>query len=314
MYYNFVYLKIPKRIEPRLQKGACGRHRTHRPRVIKNMKRKAAKLLAVLAALILLTASLSPAVYALDMFSSFSELMGGRFGDILTELLGGGQIGGGNNNGTAITLGDLMNNADSNLLLTYLSQRLAALGVDATNSEIAMAIAGLVNGDLSMDLSSLINTNDFINTLAQYLLENPPTTEPPTTQPPVTQQPETQPTQPTEPPTTQPPVTTPTLPPDYSYTLPTVVMPTADYSYQGAQTFPQATETEPVTEPSYAYVEPQVSYADELTTTPFAPVYQDELGTRANSQALKLGLGAAILVMAAGAIVAVAIMLKKTKA
>jgi hypothetical protein len=278
------------------------------------MKRKAAKLLAVLAALILLTASLSPAVYALDMFSSFSELMGGRFGDILTELLGGGQIGGGNNNNPAITLGDLMNNADSNLLLTYLSQRLAALGVDATNSEIATAIAGLVNGDLSLDLSSLISSNDFINNLAEYLQANPPTTAPPATQP--TEPPATQPpaTQPTEPPTTQPPVTTPIVQPDYSYTVPTVVMPTTDYTYQGAQTFPQATETEPVTEPSYAYVEPQVSYADELTTTPFAPVYQDELGTRANSQALKLGLGAAILVMAAGAIVAVAIMLKKTKA
>ena len=100
--------------------------------------------------------------------------------------------------------------------------------------------------------------------------------------------------------------------------MPSIVIPSATYtySYQGAVTYTTETTstTESTTAPSYSYVEPSVSYTNPLTTVPFAPVYEDNNATEKSGGGVKLAIGIGVLLLSAGAIVAVVIMLKKNKA
>ena len=263
------------------------------------MKKLTLKITAVIAAVILLTAALAPTAFALGGFDigSFSELLGGDFSDLsgLGEIIGG-LLGGGSGNGEGISLGDLVLNPNG--VMDILQERLANLGVEASRGEIINAIYALIGDTNPGDISSLLTSNDFINRLAEYLLANQ-TTEPLTeltTLPPATEEN-----------TTLAPVTT-EIP---SYEIPTVVIPST-YIYQGADaysTLPAATTTEPV----YSYVQPSTQYAEAATTVPFTPNYEESTRSAANNSA-KLMIGAVVVLASVGAIVVVAMMLKKTKA
>ena len=263
------------------------------------MKKLTLKITAVIAAVILLTAALAPTAFALGGFDigSFSELLGGDFSDLsgLGEIIGG-LLGGGNGNGEGISLGDLVLNPNG--VMDILQERLANLGVEASRGEIINAIYALIGDTNPGDISSLLTSNDFINRLAEYLLANQ-TTEPLTeltTLPPATEEN-----------TTLAPVTT-EIP---SYEIPTVVIPST-YIYQGADaysTLPAATTTEPV----YSYVQPSTLYTEPATTVPFTPNYTENAANTASNNTAKLMIGAVVVLASAGAIVVVAMMLKKTK-
>ena len=258
------------------------------------MKKLSVKITAVLAAVILLTAVLAPTAYALGGFDfgSFSELLGDNFdfgsiSDILSGILGGG-------NGQGISLSDLLNNQGGVLLI--LQERLENINVSATTEEIREALKVLLaDADIS-DLSVLLNSNDFLNLLADYLQETrttEPRTEVPTTEAPTEAT--------TDDATTEP----------LSIEVPTVIIPST-YVYQGADiytTMPAMATTEPV----YSYVQPSTQYTEPATTVPFTPNYTESTREAANNST-KLMIGAVVVLASVGAIVVVAVMLKKTKA
>ena len=269
---------------------------------------------------LLLVMAVAPTVYALGTLGTFDELMGGDFGELLNQLLGGGNNGGNNNGQTGFTLSDLMQNPGG--MLDTLRERLAGVDVDASNSTIAEAIMALVNGNSVSDLRELLNSNDFINQLADYIEQQQATSTTANT----------------------PSGNTPTgsnNPSDVEGSttayngsgydddldVPSIVIPSATYTftYQGAQTYTttptSASSTSAVstsgtstTDPSYSYADPSVSYTNALTTVPFTPVYEDSAGTAKNGSGVKLAIGIGVLLVSAGAVVAVAIMLKKNKA
>ena len=259
------------------------------------MKKTTTKILAVLTVLILLTAVTAPTAYALGGFDigSFTELLGDNFdigsiGEIIGSLMGG-------NNGEGISLSDIFSNPNG--VLDILQERLANMDVTASRAEIANAIVALLQDTDPGDLTSLLSSNDFLNQLAEYLRANQ------TTQP-LTELPTERTTEEhtTEEATTEEPTT---------YEVPTVIIPSS-YVYQGADTYstlPIQTTTEPV----YSYVQPSTQYADPATTVPFTPNYAESTKSASNNSA-KLMIGAVVVLASACAIVAVAMMLKKTKA
>ncbi len=258
-----------------------------------------------MAAVVLLAAVSAPTAFALGGFGdTFGELLGGDFGDILNEFLGGGRT---NNGQNGFSLSDLLQNPGG--ILDTLRERLADLNIDASNSTIAEALMALLNGNSISDLRSLVNSNDFINRLAEYIEQQQATTTQPTS---------TSPSTTLETPTTEPTTTRSSVYND-DLDVPSIVIPSATYtySYQGAQTYTTATSastTETTTAPSYSYVEPSVSYTNPLTTVAFTPVYEDNNGTEKTGGGVKLAIGIGVLLLSAGAIVAVVIMLKKNKA
>ena len=288
------------------------------------MKTRIKKLIAVLVFAALLVMAVAPTVCALGTLGTFDELMGGDFGELLNQLLGGNNGGNGGNNGQAgFTLSDLMQNPGG--MLDTLRERLADLDVDASNSTIAEAIMALVDGNSVSDLRELLNSNDFINQLADYIEQeqatattaNSPSGNTPTGS-----------NNPTgENSTTAYNGTT------YANDLdvPSIVIPSATYTYtytyQGAQTYttdPSSTSAvastsgtgagTSTTTPTYSYADPSVSYTNALTTVPFTPVYEDSAATEKSGSGMKLAIGIGILLVSAGAVVAVAIMLKNNKA
>ena len=259
----------------------------------------------MLAAVVLLAAVSAPTAFALGGFGdTFGELLGGDFGDILNEFLGGSRT---NNGQNGFSLSDLLQNPGG--ILDTLRERLSDLDINVSNSTIAEAIMALLNGNSVSDLRELVNSNDFINQLADYLEQQQATT---TTQPT-----NTAPSSTLETPTTAPTTTKGTVYDD-DLDVPSIVIPSATYtySYQGAVTYTTETTstTESTTAPSYSYVEPSVSYTNPLTTVPFAPVYEDNNATEKSGGGVKLAIGIGVLLLSAGAIVAVVIMLKKNKA
>ena len=261
------------------------------------MKKLSVKITAVLAVLILLTAVLAPTAYALGGFDigSFSELLGDNFDfGSITDILGG-LLGGGN--GQGVSLSDLLSNPN---MMEYIQTQLETnWDITASRADIINAVYALLEDvDLSdvSSLSSLLSSNEFIAKLAEYLRANQ-TTEPLTTEP--TTEPTTEAT--TENSTTEP----------SSYEVPTVIIPST-YVYQGADvytTMPPVTSTEPV----YSYVQPATQYTDPATTVPFTPNYTESTREASNNSA-KLMIGAVVVLASVGAIVVVAMMLKKTKA
>ena len=194
-------------------------------------------------------------------------------------------------------------------MLDTLRERLADLDVNASNTAIAEAIMALMNGNSVNDLRSLVNSNDFINQLADYLTNQQATTT--TTQPSTTA-----PTTTTAPATTAAPTTT--APYSTDLQAPSIVIPSVSYTYtyQGAQTYSTEATTADIyaTEPPYSYMEPAVSYTNTLTTVPFTPVYEDDGSSLKNSSSVKLVIGICVLILSAGSIAAIVVMLKKNKA
>ena len=255
-----------------------------------DMKHIAKKLAAVLTVFVLLTALLAPTAGALDFISGLGDLLGGDFGDLLGEAFGGG---------AGTSLNDILSNPNG--VLDTLRERLANLNIDASNSQIAQAIAALITGNDTMDLSSLLNSNDFLNQLAQYLQANATTTLP-TTEPSTTEEPTT------EEPTTEEPTTEPTT----AYTPPAIVMPSTSYVLPSADQYTAVSDST-TTEPSYAATEQIPTYTSP-STTGFNPVYQEEKGpVDEGKNTMKLVIGFALVSACAVAIVVVILKMKKTQ-
>ena len=282
------------------------------------MKKLTTKILAVLAAVILLTAVLAPTAFALGggfdlgTLTDFGEILGeyGGLSDIIGQI-----IGGGNNNGGGIALSDIF--ANPNGILDILQERLANIDVSASRGEIANAIYALLQDTDPGDLTSLLASNEFLNQLAEYLkmvqAATATETDPPTDYytVPTTTEPEEEDT--TEEPTTEEPTTEePTTATPTTYEVPTVIIPST-YVYQGADTY-STQPTQTTTEPVYSYVQPATQYTDPVTTVPFTPAYEDTATTAAANNSAKLMIGAVVVLLSAGAIVVVVVMLKKTKA
>ena len=316
MYYNSKHLNIT---ENRVFCERSGKTRAVEARSRRiDMKTKMRKLIAVLAAVALLAMAVAPTVCALSFFSTFDELMGGDFGDILNELLSGN--GNANNGQAGFTLSDLMQNPGG--MLDTLRERLADLDVDASNSTIAEAIMALVDGNSVSDLRELLNSNDFINQLADYIQQqqeastagNTPSGNTPSGNTPSGNTPSG----------SNDPTTAYNATSNYSTDLntPSIVIPSVSYTYtyQGAQTYttdPSTTVSSSdtsTTASDYSYADPSVSYTNALTTVPFTPVYEDNAAAEKSNSGVKLAVGIGVLLVSAGAVVALVIMLKKNKA
>ena len=265
-----------------------------------DMKKITVKIIAVLAAVILLATAMAPAVFAEDFLGNlgnFGELLGGGFDlDGIAEIIGGLFNGGGNGNG--ISLSDIF--ANPNGVLDIIRERLANMDIDASNATIAQAITTLLSGYGNGDITSMLSSNDFLNQLAEYLQANQTTTRP-------AEETTTLPHE--DEPTTENETTTELT----TFEMPTIIIPST-YVYQGADPYstqPAPTTTEPVY--SFTYTEQPTQYVEPATTVPFVANYEEN--TKAvSSNSTKLAIGAAIVLLSAGAIVAVAVMLKKTKA
>lgn len=265
------------------------------------MKKITVKIIAVLAAVVLLTAAMAPAVFAEDFLGdlgNFSELLGGGF-DLggIADIIGG-LLNGGGNTTPGITLSDIFSNPNA---MEYIKDWLGNMNIDTTTAALYEAIAQVLAGYGNADLSTIPLGNDFLNQLAEYLKENQTTTRP-------AEEPSTRPT-PDETTTEEESSTEPTT----AYEIPTIIIPST-YVYQGADTYstqPAPTTTEPVY--SFTYQEQPTQYMEPATTVPFVANYEEN--TKAVSDnSTKLMIGAAIVLLSAGAIVVVAVMLKKTKA
>lgn len=318
MYYNSKHLNLT---ENGYFWERSGKTRAVEARSRKiDMKTNMRKWIAVLAAVALLAMAVTPTVCALSFFSTFDELMGGDFGEILNELLSGNNGNNGNNGQNGFTLSDLLQNPGG--MLDTLRERLADLDIDASNSTIAEAIMALVNGNSVSDLRELLNSNDFINQLADYIQQqqeasttgNTPSGNTPSGNTPSGNTPSGG----NDPTTAYNPSSN--YPTDIN--TPSIVIPSVSYTftYQGAQTYTtdpsSATSTTAVstTAGNYSYTDPSVSYTNALTTVPFTPVYEDNAGAEKNSSGTKLAIGIGVLLVSAGAVVALVVMLKKNKA
>ena len=266
-----------------------------------DMKKITVKIIAVLAAVILLVSAMAPAVFAEDFLGdlgNFSELLGGGF-DLsgITDIIGG-LFNGGNGNGNGISLSDIFSNPNG--VLDIIRERLSNMDIDASNATIAQAITALLSDYGNTDITSMLSSNDFLNQLAEYLRANETTTRPPEETTTLPHEAE---------PTTEDETTTELT----TYEMPTIIIPST-YVYQGADPYstqPAPTTTEPVY--SFTYQEQPTQYMEPATTVPFTANYEDS--TKAVSDnSTKLMIGAAIVLLSAGAIVVVAVMLKKTKA
>ena len=142
--------------------------------VVIGMKKTILRGAAVFAVMILLCAMLTPAVSALGAFGSYSDILGGDFGDILSEFLGG--LGADSAGG--ISLSDLFTNPN---LLEDLQERLQAADINVSNTELIQAItavlsdpdnlAALMGEDGQIDFSTLLSSDTFFNMIADYLQE-----------------------------------------------------------------------------------------------------------------------------------------------
>ena len=262
------------------------------------MKKLTTKIVAVAAAVILLTAVMAPTAFAaiggFDL-GGFSELLGGDF-DLsgIAEILGELFNQGGNSNG--ISLSDIFSNPNG--VLDILQERLANMNVEATPTQIADAITKMLGDANPGDITSLLSSNDFLNQLAEYLRATQ-TTEP------LTEVTTTEPS--TEASTTEAGATEST-----SYEIPTIIIPST-YVYQGADAYSTQASTT-TTEPVYSYVQPSTQYTEPITSVPFTPVVEDSARNTASNNSAKLIIGAMVVLAGVAGVVVVASMLKKTKA
>lgn len=318
MYYNSKHLNIAETGQFCERSGKTQAIQARSRRI--DMKTKMRKWIAVLAAVALLAMAVTPTVCALSFFSTFDELMGGDFGDILSELLGGNNGNNGNNGQNGFTLSDLLQNPGG--MLDTLRERLADLDVNASNSTIAEALMALLEGSTVSDLREMLNSNDFINQLADYIEQQQATsttgTNTPSGNTPSGNTPSgNTPSGGNDPTTAYNPSSN--YPTDIN--TPSIVIPSVSYTYtyQGAQTYttdPSSTASTTAvstTAGDYSYADPSVSYTNALTTVPFTPVYEDSTPEKSGS-GTKLVIGIGVLLVSAGAVVALVVMLKKNKA
>lgn len=304
------------------------------------MKKTGIKLISIFAALVLMTAALAPSAAALgDMIGNLGGLLGDDFTEILNDWLM-------NSNGrTGMTLGDIF--ANPNGILDALRERLADMNITISNSDLASAIVSMLRGTDTSDLEDLLNSNDFVNMLAEFLEdnnlgqieENEPTTARQYNNPQGGNNNNNYPTDNNGGYNYIDPydyedyynsyegntytdvynyyqnngITPATTVPPAATVPGTTAVPSAAYTYEGAQAYTQTTAPQATAAPSYVYVQQGAAY-DPMTTVGFAPVYTDDASTETGSSTLKVVMGVALILLSAGAIVGVVLVLRKTKA
>lgn len=264
---------------------------------------KKSKIIALIIAVLMLTVTLTPAVSALDLsgVESLLGIIGGNNVDeegvdnVLDSLFGGKGV---------LNLSDLLSGNGLDTIRSLLGGAADGTSDDALSSAIASLFGGnsaltsdFLNGDFLAQLNAI---------LAGEAPTAPPTTEAPSTEPPTTEEPATEP--PTEEPATYPPVTEP--PTTYQFVPPTTV-------YGGSVTYPTdmfTTTTMPYETSTYQYVPVVSETVTQLVPSSFTPVvYDNEDGGVDEGVSAKMIIGIIILVISGGAVVAVALVLKKNR-
>lgn len=273
---------------------------------------KKTKLIALMLAALMLTVLLTPAVSAVDFsgFESFWGLIGGKdakeddVNGILDSLFGGND---------SLNLSDLLSGNG----LDKFRELLGGAG-GASDDALSNAISSLLGGNSSitedllspdiLDKITAMLAGEDIPTTAALEIPTLPTTAPTEESTTIPEETTTLPTPPTEPSTTAP------------YYPPTTI-------FSGAQTYttnpyttnpyatnPYLTTTNPYETSSYQYVPVVSETVSQLMPSDFKPVvndYDDE--DLQDGISGKMILGIIILVISGGAVVAVALVLKKSR-
>lgn len=246
---------------------------------------KKTKLIAAILAAVLLIVPLAPSAFAMDSLL-----------DAIVELLGG------NTPGESYALSDLFTNPNG--VLDEIRQR---LGTELDNSALIEAITQVLGGDSNQQFSldSLLN-NDFLNRLRSVLnLEQVPNAATdPTTASPVTAATNV----------TQSPATATAY--YYATTATPATLPTTT---KAATTAPTTSTTMPSAEAttematSYTFAQPATVTVPELTTqAEFVPSVTDEGVAPQKGSTAKTVVGVMVLLLMLGAVVAVAVILRRT--
>ena len=166
-------------------------------------------------------------------------------------------------------------------------------GIDLSDPEsINKAINDLRENGLSGLMSLLgIDVSDILDELQKYMIQMDMVTTAPATTEPTTEEPTTEePT--TEAPTTSAPIYAPTYP---SYTAPTT-QPT---------TLPETT--------TFQFIPPEQVYTEAYTTPVFQPVVEDDVNLKDDTNPVKTGIGAILLLGSGVGVVIVVLALKRNR-
>ncbi len=248
--------------------------------------KKTTKLLAVVLAAMMLLIPLSTTVFAMDM----ANIIGIDLDAILGALGGltgnNGNTGTDETNGGGIDLSDFLSDPSS-----ILSAFSGLLG-NVSTEDLIGAITSVLGGGEAMNIDQLMESVlVLLGTFESTTAPVETTTEETTTEETTTEETTTEETT-TEVPTTTPPTTQ--APPVYT---PPTYTPTT-----------QAPETT-----TYTYIPPEIVTMEPLTGETYAPViYDDNVGS-SDDVTVKMVIGIVILVISGAAVVAVAIVLKKSR-
>ncbi|MBQ2758641.1 MAG: hypothetical protein IKJ88_02685 [Clostridia bacterium] len=248
--------------------------------------KKTTKLLAVVLAAMMLLIPLSTTVFAMDM----ANIIGIDLDAILGALGGltgnNGNTGTDETNGGGIDLSDFLSDPSS-----ILSAFSGLLG-NVSTEDLIGAITTVLGGGEAMNIDQLMESVlVLLGTFESTTAPVETTTEETTTEETTTEETTTEETT-TEVPTTTPPTTQ--APPVYT---PPTYTPTT-----------QAPETT-----TYTYIPPEIVTMEPLTGETYAPViYDDNVGS-SDDVTVKMVIGIVILVISGAAVVAVAIVLKKSR-
>ena len=254
--------------------------------------KKTTKILAVVLAAMMLLIPLSTTVFAMDIANIVGIDLDGILGALGGALSGNnGNTGTDETNGGGVDLSDFL--ADPSSILNAFS---GLLGNVSTEDLIGAITTVLGGGGGAMDMDQLIESvlvllGTFESTTAPIETTTEETTTEPTTAETTTEETTTEPT------TKAPESTTAvqnTTPP--TYTPPTYVPTT------------QAPETT-----TYTYIPPEIVTMEPLTGETFAPVIYDDNTGSSDDVTAKMVVGIVILVISGAAVVAVAVVLKKSR-
>lgn len=253
--------------------------------------KKHTRVCAVLCGFLLLFAALSPSVFAVGngLLFNLEQLLGGNsLQDIIQGIFGDDANG-------QINIESILSNSE---LLKQL-RSILGLGDNISDSRLIDTLRDLI-GNASFNVNDLFSA-DFLQRLQEALLgANTSTTASANT-----------PTSSYTPSYSATPVQDLTLP---SIAIPTVPAATTTEVFQGAETY----TTEPATaapEESFVYVPvetPTVPYYDNAAVTGYYEEPTALTSVKSTGTTFKMVLGIFILVLSAGAVVAVVVILKKS--
>lgn len=249
--------------------------------------KKTTKLLAVVLAAMMLLIPLSTTVFAMDM----ANIIGIDLDAILGALGGitgnNGNTGTDETNGGGVDLSDFL--SDPSSILNAFSGLLG----NVSTEDLIGAITSVLGGGGAMDMDQLMESVlVLLGTFESTTAPVETTTEEPTTEEPTTEEPTT------EQPTTLPPETTTAV---QNTTPPTYTPPTYTPTTQAPETT------------TYTYIPPEIVTMEPLTGETYAPVIYDDNTGSSDDVTVKMVIGIIILVISGAAVVAVAVVLKKSR-